>query len=125
MDNRIPEQSPNDFKAFGTILKRYLKERKMTQQMLADRIGLSRTTIGRMITNKDNRGNTYHTSEEAVVLICLALDLGLERSKELYYAAFPERKIWWECIANRNTIEDAAEKLNEAHLPMLGNSIID
>ena len=42
----------------------------MTQQMLADRIGLSRTTIGRMITNKDNRGNTYHTSEEVVVLIC-------------------------------------------------------
>ena len=123
MDNGHPKQNTNNSKPFGTLLKGYLKDRHMTQQMLADRTGLSRTTIGRMITNKDNRGGNYHTSEEAVVLICLALDLGLERSKELYFSAFPERQIWWECIANRNTIEDAAEKLLEARLPMIGNSV--
>ena len=123
MDKGHPKQTTNDRKSFGTLLKGYLKDRHMTQQMLADRTGLSRTTIGRMINNKDNRGGTYHTSEEAVVLICLALDLGLERSKELYFAAFPERQIWWECIANRNTIEDATEKLLEAQLPMIGNSV--
>jgi transcriptional regulator with XRE-family HTH domain len=123
LDKRHPKQNTNNSKTFGTLLKGYLKDRHMTQQMLADRTGLSRTTIGRMITNKDNRGGTYHTSEEAVVLICLALDLGLDQSKELYFAAFPERQIWWECIANRNTIEDAAEKLLEAQLPMIGNSV--
>ena len=37
----------------------------------------------------------------------MALDLGLEKSKILYDAAFPERKIWWKCIANRQPIAAA------------------
>ena len=41
-----------------------------------------------MIANTDNRGGRYRTTEEAVVKICMALDLGLEKSKEKSYLMF-------------------------------------
>ena len=90
--------------------------------MLADETGLSRSTIGRMIVNKDHRGGNYRTTEEAVIKICFALELGLQESKELYNAALPDRKIWWECIANRDSIEETDTKLKEAGLPQLFNA---
>ena len=40
---------------------------------------------------------------------------------ELYNAAFPEKKIWWDCIIKRETIVDANAKLAKAKLPLLGN----
>ena len=90
--------------------------------MLADETGLSRSTIGRMIVNKDHRGGNYRTTEEAVIKICFALELGEKESKELYNAAFPERRIWWECIANRDSIEETDTKLKDAGLPQLFNA---
>ena len=75
-----------------------------------------------MIVNKDHRGGNYHTTEEAVIKICFALELSLQESKQLYDAAFPERKIWWECIANRDSIEETDTKLNKAGLPQLFNA---
>ena len=44
------------------------------------------------------------------------------KSKELYDAAFPERKIWWKCIANRQPIAAADMELEEAGLPTLFDS---
>lgn len=125
MARKRPKQSPsnNDINSFGTLLDSYLKARRMTQQELADRTGLSRKTINRMIINTDNRGRPYRTTEKAIAEICMALNLGLERSTELYYAAFPEKRIWRECIANRETIDDANAKLAKAKLPLLGNVV--
>ncbi len=116
---QTPKQSPNTNHTFGELLYQYMKLRKKTQKVLAEETGLSRATIGRMITDTNNRGGRYHTTEEAVVKICMALDLGLEKSKELYDAAFPERKIWWECIANRQPITVADIELEKAGLPTL------
>lgn len=82
MSVKTPKQSPNTNNNFGDLLYQYMKLRKKTQKVLAAETGLSRATIGRMIANTDNRGGRYHTTEEAVVKICMALDLGLERSKE-------------------------------------------
>ena len=123
MDKRNPEQSPNnnDSNTFGNLLYEYLKAQKMTQQELANKTGLSRKTISRMITNTDNRGRPYHTTEKALAEICLALRLGEDRAMELYNAAFPEKKIWWDCIIKRETICDANAKLAKANLPLLGN----
>ena len=123
MDKRNPEQSPNnnDSNIFGNLLYEYLKAQKMTQQELADKTGLSRKTIHRMINNTDNRGGPYRTTEKALAEICLALRLGKDRAMELYNAAFPEKKIWWDCIIKRETIYDANAKLAKANLPLLGN----
>lgn len=122
MDKRNPEQSPNnnDSNTFGNLLYKYLKAQKMTQQELADKTGLSRKTIHRMINNTDNRGRPYRTTEKALAEICLALRLGPERSEKLRDAAFPDRKIWWECIANNETMDEANAKLAEANLPLIG-----
>lgn len=127
MARKRPKQGPsnNDINSFGSLLAKYLNAQKMTQQDLADSTGLSRKTINRMITNTDSRGRPYHTSEKALAEICLALRLGEERSMELYNAAFPEKKIWWDCITNRETIDDANAKLEKAKLPLLGNVIED
>ena len=122
MSVKTPEQSPNTNNTFGDLLYQYMKLRKKTQKVLAVETGLSRATIGRMIANTDNRGGRYRTTEEAVVKICMALDLGLEKSKILYDAAFPERKIWWKCIANRQPIAAADMELEEAGLPTLFDS---
>ena len=117
-----PKQSPNETKTFGDLLLYHLKRKKKTQQMLADETGLSRSTIGRMIADTDHRGRNYHTTEEAVVKICVVLGLEPEQSQELYDAAFPERRIWWECIANRVSPEEIDKKLKKAGLPQLFDS---
>lgn len=122
MSVKTPEQSTNTNNTFADLLYQYMKLRKKTQQDLAKETGLSRATLGRMIANTDNRGRDYHTTEKAVVKICMALDLGLEKSQELYDAAFPERKIWWKCIANRQPIAAADIELAEAGLPTLLDS---
>ena len=122
MSVKTPKQSPNTNNTFGRLLSSYLEKRRKTQEMLADETGLSRSTIGRMIVNKDHRGGNYRTTEEAVIKICFALELGEKESKELYDAAFPERRIWWECIANRNSIEETDTKLKDAGLPQLFNA---
>jgi len=119
---KTPKQSPNTNNTFGRLLSSYLEKRRKTQEMLADETGLSRSTIGRMIVNKDHRGGNYRTTEEAVIKICFALELGEKESKELYDAAFPERRIWWECIANRDSIEETDTKLKDAGLPQLFNA---
>ena len=122
MSVKAPKQSPNTNNTFGRLLSSYLEKRRKTQEMLADETGLSRSTIGRMIVNKDHRGGNYRTTEEAVIKICFALELGLQESKELYNAAFPDRNIWWECIANRDSIEETDTKLKKAGLPQLFNA---
>ena len=122
MSAKTPKQSPNTNNTLGRLLSSYLEKRRKTQEMLADETGLSRSTIGRMIVNKDHRGGNYRTTEEAVIKICFALELGEKESKELYDAAFPERRIWWECIANRDSIEETDTKLKEAGLPQLFNA---
>ena len=122
MSVKTPKQSPNTNDTFGSLLSYYLKKRRKTQNRLADDTGLSRSTIGRMIVNKDHRGGNYRTTEEAAIKICFALELGEKESKELYNAAFPERSIWWECIANRNSIEETDTKLRDAGLPQLFNA---
>lgn len=122
MSVQTPKQSPNTNNTFGSLLSYYLKKRRKTQNRLADDTGLSRSTIGRMIVNKDHRGGNYRTTEEAIIKICFALELSLQESKQLYDAAFPERKIWWECIANRDSIEETDTKLNKAGLPQLFNA---
>ncbi len=122
MSAKTPKQSPNTNNTFGRLLSSYLEKRRKTQEMLADETGLSRSTIGRMIVNKDHRGGNYRTTEEAVIKICFALELGEKESKELYDAAFPERRIWWECIANRDSIEETDTKLKDAGLPQLFNA---
>ena len=119
MSAKTPKQSPNTNNTFGRLLSSYLEKRRKTQEMLADETGLSRSTIGRMIVNKDHRGGNYRTTEEAVIN---ALELGEKESKELYDAAFPERRIWWECIANRDSIEETDTKLKDAGLPQLFNA---
>ena len=122
MSAKTPKQSPNTNNTFGRLLSSYLEKRRKTQEMLADETGLSRSTIGRMIVNKDHRGGNYRTTEEAVIKICFALELGEKESKDLYDAAFPERRIWWECIANRDSIEETDTKLKDAGLPQLFNA---
>ena len=122
MSAKTPKQSPNTNNTFGRLLSSYLEKRRKTQEMLADETGLSRSTIGRMIVNKNHRGGNYRTTEEAVIKICFALELGEKESKELYDAAFPERRIWWECIANRDSIEETDTKLKDAGLPQLFNA---
>ena len=76
-----------------------------------------------MICNTDNRGRPYRTTEKALVEICLALRLGSERSEKLRDAAFPEKKIWWDCISNNETIDEVNAKLAQAKLPLLGNVV--
>ena len=122
MVKKCPKQSPfyNDSNTFGELLCKYLKAQKMTQQELADKTGLSRKTIHRMINNTDNRGRPYRTTGKALAEICLALRLGPERSERLEDAAFPEKKILWECIANNETIDEANAKLAKAGLPLIG-----
>ena len=119
MSVKTPKQSPDEIKTFGSLLKQHMKQRKVTQTELANLTGISRSTIGRIIANKDHRGSTYRTTERMIEKISLALKLGEQLHQELCDLAFPEKKIIRECIAKKVSIVSADIELENAGLPTL------
>ena len=62
LDLKLPEQSPDNIRPLGDIIYHNLVKNDWLYADLARKTGLSKATIHRLVTNSDNRGNTYHTT---------------------------------------------------------------
>ena len=119
MARRKPEQSPDTVLSFNAKLVSYLDAKGHNDAWLARKTGLSKTTISRMIQNRDYRGKYYRPSEESLIAVCLALGLTAEQRWELYYLVFPERAIYKEAMNNGYSVDYTNKILEENKLPAL------
>ena len=113
----IPEQCNN----FSDCIKYYMKNKKLNQKELITRSRLSRTTISRIVRNSNDKGDTYTPTLYVVAAISFGLKLTCAELKELYYYAYPEMKIWEQCLAEGKDIYDTNAILYEKGLHLLGN----
>lgn len=75
---------------FCDVLKRLRKRENLTQQQLADRLGLSRSTIG--MYEKGEREPDFETSELIADFFNVRLDFLLDRKKNPFVSALNEKK---------------------------------
>lgn len=118
MAQKRPEQSPEN-KRFSELVCKYLDRYGWSYAELARKSYLSKTTIHRIITNKDHRGNTYRTSVEAVAALVIAFQLNDEEANELFHAAFPQFWVWKEARDKHYSIEETNDLLFERGFPVL------
>lgn len=118
MAQKRPEQSPEN-KTLSELVCKYLDRYRWSYAELARKSHLSKTTIHRIITNKDHRGNTYRTSVEAVAALVIAFQLTIEEANELFHAAFPQFGVWIEARDNHYSIEETNDLLFERGFPVL------
>ena len=118
MAQKRPEQSLEN-KTFGELVCRYRDMLGWSDAELARKSYLSKTTIHRIIKNKDHRGNTYRTSVEAVAALVIAFQLNDEEANELFHAAFPQFLVWKEARDKHYSIEETNDLLYDRGLPVL------
>ena len=118
MAQKRPEQSPEN-KRFSELVCKYRDMFGWSSAELARKSYLSKTTIHRIIKNKDHRGNTYRTSVEAVAALVIAFQLNDEEANELFHAAFPQFLVWKEARDKHYSIEDTNDLLYDRDLPVL------
>ena len=118
MAQKRPEQSPEN-KTLSELVCKYLDRYGWSYAELARKSYLSKTTIHRIITNKDHRGNTYRTSVEAVASLVIAFQLTDEEANELFHAAFPQFWVWKEARDKHYSIEETNDLLFERGFPVL------
>ena len=118
MAQKRPEQSPEN-KTLSELVCKYLDRYGWSYAELARKSYLSKTTIHRIITNKDHRGNTNRTSVEAVAALVIAFQLTDEEANELFYAAFHQFGVWIEARDNHYSIEETNDLLFEIGFPVL------
>ena len=119
MAQKRPEQSPENILRFNELLRGYLEAKGHSDSWLAMKTGLSRTTISRMVHNRDHRGRYYYPKEMSVIAVCLALRLTAEQRWELYNLVFPERAIYNEAMNNGYSVAHTNAMLEEKNLPAL------
>ena len=118
MAQKRPEQRPEN-KTFSELVCKYRDMLGWSDAELARKSYLSKTTIHRIITNKDHRGNTYRTSVEAVAALVIAFQLNDEEANELFHAAFPQFWVWKEARDKHYSIEETNDLLFERGFPVL------
>ena len=115
---------------FSDAVNKYLAEKGMTQADLMARGNLSKTTVGRICRNtndknkdKDkNKKTPYTPTHRMVMTVCVALGLSKAEKDEMMRIAFPEEEVWDEIIEKRMNLIDANIYLKERKLPTLGSA---
>lgn len=112
-------------KSFADLVKSDLKKYGWKQKELAKQIGITESTMSRILKNKDGRGNSYPLTDELVAAIVITLQVGELRYDEYLHAAFPERVVWRRLIRERKGIVRANIELKELGLPELPSEKLD
>ena len=118
MAQKQPEQRPEN-KTFSELVCYHLDRLGWNYADLSEESHVSKTTICRIVSNLDHRGNTYRTSVEAVAALVIAFQLNDEEANELFHAAFPQFLVWKEARDKHYSIEETNDLLYDRGLPVL------
>lgn len=115
-------------KTFSDAVNKYLADKGMTQADLMARGNLSKTTVGRICRNtndkgrdKENKKIPYTPTHRMVMTVCVALGLSKAEKDEMMRIAFPEEEVWDEILEKRMNLIDANMYLKERNLHELGS----
>ena len=118
MAQKQPEQRPEN-KTFSELVCYHLDRLGWNYADLSGESHISKTTICRIVSNLDHRGNTYRTSIEVVTAFAIAFQLNDEEANELFHAAFPQFLFWKEARDKHYSIEETNDLLYDRGLPVL------
>ena len=118
MAQKRPEQSPEN-KTLSELVCKYLDRYGWSYADLSEESHISKTTICRIVSNLDHRGNTYRTSIEVVAAFAIAFQLNDEEANELFLAAFPQFRVWKEAKDKHLSVIDTNALLAEKKFPLL------
>lgn len=107
---------------FSDAVTKHLNDKKITQADLTVKGNLSRTTVGRICRNKNDKGRIYTPTRRMVMTVCVALGLNKAEKNELMRIAFPEEEAWDEIIEKGMNIIDANILLAKHLMKPLGTS---
>ena len=119
MAAKRPKQSPENILRFNQLLIGYLDAGGHNDAWLARKTNLSKTTISKMVQNRDYRGGYYYPTPASLIAVCLALDITKEQRWEMYSLVFPEHAIYIEAMNNGYSVAKTNAMLDEKNLPAL------
>ena len=114
-------------KTFSDAVNKYLADKGMTQADLIARGNLSKTTVGRICRNTNDKNKEkdkktpYTPTHRMVMTVCVALGLSKAEKDEMMRIAFPEEEVWDEILEKRMNLIDANMYLKERNLHELGS----
>ena len=114
-------------KTFSDAVNKYLADKGMTQADLMARGNLSKTTVGRICRNTNDKGKDkdkktpYTPTHRMVMTVCVALVLSKTEKDEMMRIAFPEEEVWDEILEKKMNLIDANMYLKERNLHELGS----
>ena len=107
---------------FSAAIKYYMRMKKISRRELQQESNLSRTTIGRMCRNSNDKGSTYRPPIQVIWAVSVGLKLTHAEMDELFRLAYPESEFMGEILDNHLTMVRADILLAENNCPLLGNS---
>ncbi len=109
-------QTSNDFFSFGVLLKALRKRRRLTQQQLAEVVGVHRIAIGRW-----EQGDFLPESKTMVLELARHLHLDDQETRQLLEASLTALSPYWSVPLPRNPFFTGREEILEALHTQLGN----
>ena len=91
----------------------------MTPAMLAQKCGVAKSTIGRLLKGVGRNGKVYRPTLSTLEAITRVLRLSEMESEELFMVAYPEFHIWKSANAKNLTLIDTNIELAKAKCPAL------
>ena len=114
MSVKAPKQSPNKNNSLPALLQYHLNRKGIKPSALADKCGIARSTISRLLKGIGNNGNKYNPSLDTLEAMSRVLRLTERETDDLFLAAYPKFRVWR--IANQRNLDfDNTEDLLDEH----------
>ena len=114
MARKRPKQSPDflklDSESFSVFLQGLLTEKGWSQKKLAERAGLSKTMISRIVNNRNSRNGNFDLDIDMILKLSIGLEMGEKGLLLLLRAAYPTV---FGALDNRETFIMLTSRLEE------------
>ena len=114
MARKRPKQSPDflkvDSEGFSVFLQELLTEKGWSQKKLAERAGLSKTMVSRIVNNRNSRNGNFDLDIDMILKLSIGLEMGEKGLLLLLRAAYPTV---FGALDNRETFIMLTSRLEE------------
>lgn len=86
---------------------------------------MSRPQISKIVNNNNYYGNSYTPSINTICAVCVGLNLNREKTRQLFFAAFPGLLVLRDYLDTGIDIHEYNEILYNNGLPLWGANIQD
>ena len=117
MESKPLTLTPSDLPSFGALLKAFRKRRRLTQQHLADALGMHRNAVGRW-----EQGDFLPASKTIVIEVARQLHLDSQETRRLLEASLTALSPHWSVPLSRNPFFTGRDEILESLHLQLGRT---